>query len=880
MRDRPWGQTLGALGLRGLTGQLTLHADDKDYAIAFEDGGVIGAWSPNASDSAPRVALTNHLCASTAVAQMVRRIAAQPDRDEVDIVREMARLSPDQVSLLREKLVAQRAARTFSVEDGAFTVDDDITIPTMPGPALDIRSVVYFGARLNLSETQLGYGLRHFGSYFTLKRDAVDVLDRFGFTDAERTVLVELRAGTSLPELEAAHRDMDPRMVQAVVYALFACGACEISEPPLVPRAPTVQVPGAKPRAPSAPPVPAGYARPDPGTTPPVAYTRPESALYGPFVARTSTQDRSNNARTPRADSEGIDLPDPRSLPADEPFELDLDEALEGLEPEPVPVPEPTPALPIRPAQKLDLRNPRWSEAPPMRDPRAPRPSQPPIVETHRATQPPLDLKNPRPATEGMDMELDLPDPRSLTQPPPLARRAVTDNPFPPVGQGTPNRTAENPFSRSQGTPAGRSPTLNPFPVHSPTPGPDFPTRTPTPGPEFPMRTPSLPVRGRVTTEYPTPPQTGRTNTENPFPVRSPTPPAMGRTSTEHPFPMRSPTPPAEARTESGSRARPVNGPDEAGVPRNRGPNVTQPPRPQGPSSSPVDPLIAPTAPPAPPRPGGAPPAVGRTPSEPPPSRTPTVPPRARPTSPVVSRTSTARKTAALIAARWILFEQGADHFTLLGVAFDAPVEAVRIAYLNLVRQLHPDKLAELAVDDAAGNAQKLFAAMGQAFTVLTDAAKRQEYVASLTGDAPAGPRTKTGEEVSPAIEAYRRGELALRRDQPHEAFEHFQKANELEPNNVDFLAMLGWAQFCASTDKLKAATDSRKHLERATQRSQKPLIARFFLGRMDRMLGRDREALRHFQIVLEEQPSHAEAKAEVRAIEARLASAPPPKKR
>ena len=296
MRDRPWGQTLGALGLRALTGQLTLHAEDKDYAIAFELGGVIGAWSPNASDSAPRVALTNHLCSSTAVAQIARRITAQPERDEVDVVAEMARLTPDQVVVLREKLVAQRAARTFSVDDGTFTVEDEITIPIIPGNALDIRSVVYLGARMNLAEMQLAQGLRHFGSYFTLKRDASDVLDRFGFSDAERTVLVELHAGTSLHELEAAHRDMDPRMVQAVVYALYACGACEISDAPAMPRAATVQVPGAKPRAPSSPPtLPAGYAR-------------PESAPYGPFVARTSTQDRQNNARAPRAESEGIDL--------------------------------------------------------------------------------------------------------------------------------------------------------------------------------------------------------------------------------------------------------------------------------------------------------------------------------------------------------------------------------------------------------------------------------------------------------------------------------------------------------------------------------------------------------------------------------------------
>ena len=85
----------------------------------------------------------------------------------------------------------------------------------------------------------------------------------------------------------------------------------------------------------------------------------------------------------------------------------------------------------------------------------------------------------------------------------------------------------------------------------------------------------------------------------------------------------------------------------------------------------------------------------------------------------MIARTTTARKTQALIAARAILLEQGADHFALLGVPFDAPIEQVRTTYLNLVRQLHPDKLAELSVDDTQGTAHRLFAAMGTAFTVM-----------------------------------------------------------------------------------------------------------------------------------------------------------------
>ncbi|CAN5751998.1 hypothetical protein BH11MYX3_BH11MYX3_38380 [soil metagenome] len=671
MRDRPWGQTLGSLGLRGLTGQVTLRAEDKDYAIAFDLGGVIGAWSPNAADSAPRVALTNHLLSSSQVAAIARRIAAQPDRDEVDIVAEMARLSPEQVDTLRGKLVAQRAARSFSVEDGEFMIEDEITIPVIPGPGLDIRSVVYLGARMNLSEQRLTTGLRHFGAYFQLRRDAAAILDRFSFTDAERPVLVELNAGTSLHELEAAHREIDPRMVQAVVYALFACGACEVSDAPAMPRAATV-----------------------------------------PSVPRTARGSGSQPAAS--------------------------------------------------------------EDAFPMRTP------TPPVTP----------------------------------------------------GYGRPN-TEE----------------------------------------AFPMRTPTPPVSGLYSTveDLQRRPISGpdRATTENPFPVRQPTPPMTSRTSTDNPFPVRSPTPPVEARTKSGGRA--VNGPDEAGVPRQRSASAS-PTRINTPSAGVRI---------ATPRPGGAPastPVVARTGTDNPAvARTGTGgtrPAVARTgTGPAIARTTTARKTAALVAARMILLEQGADHFALLGVPFDAPIETVRTTYLNLARQLHPDKIAELDVADSSGKAQQLFTSMGIAFSVLTDPVRRAAYLSSMTAAAPMMPRTKTGDDAAgtPATEALRRGESALRRDEPYEAVAHFQRAVELAPNDADYQAMLAWAQFCAATDKETTAVETRKTLERTIYRSAKPVAIRLLLGRVERMLGRDREALRQFQIVLEDEPSHTEARSEIRAIEARL---------
>lgn len=97
------------------------------------------------------------------------------------------------------------------------------------------------------------------------------------------------------------------------------------------------------------------------------------------------------------------------------------------------------------------------------------------------------------------------------------------------------------------------------------------------------------------------------------------------------------------------------------------------------------------------------------------------------------------------------------------------------------------------------------------------------------------------------------------------------KKAVEVVPNNVDYNALLGWALFCAADDKIAVAAESRRLLERAIYKSRRPEVAQFYLGRVERILGRDKEALRHFHAVLDAMPSHIDASAEVRVIEARL---------
>src|SRR5690242_7570138 len=115
--------TLGALGLRGLTGHVHLEASGKKYTICFEHGSVVNAMSPLPVDSAVRVAVTNGLVAPQLATDLQKRVASAVDRDDVAIVVEVAGLTDEQAERLRRRVVAQRTARTFAIERGVFVIE-------------------------------------------------------------------------------------------------------------------------------------------------------------------------------------------------------------------------------------------------------------------------------------------------------------------------------------------------------------------------------------------------------------------------------------------------------------------------------------------------------------------------------------------------------------------------------------------------------------------------------------------------------------------------------------------------------------------------------------------------------------------------------------
>jgi Flp pilus assembly protein TadD len=229
-----------------------------------------------------------------------------------------------------------------------------------------------------------------------------------------------------------------------------------------------------------------------------------------------------------------------------------------------------------------------------------------------------------------------------------------------------------------------------------------------------------------------------------------------------------------------------------------------------------------------------------------------------------------------LIRDRAALLQQGADHYALLGVEVDAPAEEIRQVYFTLARQLHPDRITALGITDETREAQRLFAQINTAFAVLSSPGKRADYRRTLDAGGEAVVRAQADQaealtrKILAAEEKFRIGEMALRRDQTDVALAHFREAVELNPDEADHHALLGWAMFVAATDKAAAAKQSRALLEKASRMAAKAIAPRFYLGRMARMLGRDREAIELFQEVLRLSPGHVEASSELRLLEQR----------
>ncbi len=74
------------------------------------------------------------------------------------------------------------------------------------------------------------------------------------------------------------------------------------------------------------------------------------------------------------------------------------------------------------------------------------------------------------------------------------------------------------------------------------------------------------------------------------------------------------------------------------------------------------------------------------------------------------------------------------DYFEVLGLPRSAGADAVKAAYYRESRAYHPDRYAALPSPELRGLIGRIYRRVNEAYTVLRDDAKRQRYVADVSG--------------------------------------------------------------------------------------------------------------------------------------------------
>lgn len=212
-----------------------------------------------------------------------------------------------------------------------------------------------------------------------------------------------------------------------------------------------------------------------------------------------------------------------------------------------------------------------------------------------------------------------------------------------------------------------------------------------------------------------------------------------------------------------------------------------------------------------------------------------------------------------------------ATHYELLEIDPKAGEAEVHAAFRKLGRRVHPRHAEAIGLGDRPGVLELLFERATEAYLVLSDPHRRQEYDRLIAADAhgPRDPGERAEEAREVARDLHDRALALIEREEYHFAVELLKQAVRMDPGAAPFWALLGRAQR-ANPSWLHMAADS---LRRALQLQPESIEHRLALAEVEAARGDAAQAQRYLRDVLDREPGHPTAVAALEALDAKKAS-------
>lgn len=209
------------------------------------------------------------------------------------------------------------------------------------------------------------------------------------------------------------------------------------------------------------------------------------------------------------------------------------------------------------------------------------------------------------------------------------------------------------------------------------------------------------------------------------------------------------------------------------------------------------------------------------------------------------------------------------DGFALLGVEETTAPAAIRKAYFTLVKRLHPDHYHQSGFSpELMSKVVELFQRVSEAYAILTDPVRRQEYLARRQGEPVADHHDIA--EILRAEESFQKGVVLLRRKQYAEAFQLLGWACQLQADEPEYLTAYAWAMFKAHPGQPQRHFEARELLLRSADLKPGHDLTHLYLGYLLKADGQEKPAERAFEMAIQCNPSNIEALRELRLSDLR----------
>jgi tetratricopeptide (TPR) repeat protein len=212
---------------------------------------------------------------------------------------------------------------------------------------------------------------------------------------------------------------------------------------------------------------------------------------------------------------------------------------------------------------------------------------------------------------------------------------------------------------------------------------------------------------------------------------------------------------------------------------------------------------------------------------------------------------------------------RGRSYFEILGVNERASDEDIRSAYVLMAKRTHPDRFSG-ASDPVKRVAGEIFGLVSTAYEHIGDAKRRLDYLLQRREGERNAADLDEGQRALQAELQFQQGEAKLRARQYEEAVECFRWAVKLYPEEGEYHAHLGWAEYLVDPNDDAVCARALLHIKKGVKLAPDRDKAFLFLGRIQQARGRSDVARKMFTRAVENKPDCIEALRELRLLHMR----------